>query len=63
MHVLDAVWRFKANNGFNYAADLATFEIERDRMLVQDEAAEYVAVGRDRRWGANRDESDVEWCW
>lgn len=61
LHVLDAVWRFKSANGLKFSDELAIFEIERDRMLVQDASAEYISVGHDRRLGANYWESDVEW--
>ena len=61
LHVLDAVWRFKSANGLKFSDELAIFEVERDRMLVQDASAEYISVGHDRRLGANYWESDVEW--
>lgn len=61
IHILDTVWRFKKGNGLSYSADLAEFEAIRDAMLVQDEASEAISVGYDRRFGANKDESDVEW--
>ncbi len=61
IHVLDAVWRFKSANGLKFSDELAIFEMERDRMLVQDASAEYIAVGHDRRLGANYWESDIEW--
>ncbi len=61
IHILDTVWRFKKSNGLSYTADLAEFEAIRDAMLVQDEASEHISVGYDRRAGANKDESDIEW--
>lgn len=61
LHILDVVWRFKSANGLKFSDELAIFEVERDRMLVQDASAEYIAVGHDRRLGANYWESDVEW--
>jgi len=62
--VLYVLWRFKAANGFDFSSDLALFETKRDRMLVQDRAAEPISVGRSRHGYANRDESDVDWyCW
>ena len=59
--VLYAIWRFKAENGFSFAAALASYETKRDAMLVQDRAAEYITVGYDRRGYVNKDESDLEW--
>lgn len=62
IHVLDAVWRFRKAKSLDYAADLAEFELVRDRALVQDNATESIPVGYSRRAGANKDESDVEWA-
>lgn len=62
IHILDAVWRFKAANAFNFAADIALFEDFRDTAIVQDEAAEPIPIGYGGRVGGNRDESDVGWC-
>ena len=62
LHVLDAVWRFKAANSRNFATDIAKFESRRDRLLVQDEAQMPIPIGYDRRLYANYTESDLEWC-
>ncbi len=61
LHVLDAVWRFKAANGFSYESDLGTFEAYRDKLMMQDENQEFISVGYDRRLYGNYTESDVEW--
>ncbi len=63
LHVLDLVWRFKNANSLEYASELALFEMERDRLLIQDAATEYISAGIDRRAYANKWESDVEWGW
>lgn len=63
LHILDVIWRFKSANGLKFADELAQFEMERDRMLVQDAATEYIPAGIDRRHYANKDDSDIEWGW
>ena len=60
--LLDVIWRFKQQNGLNYAADLAIFEDSRDTAFAQDGAFESIPIGYDRRSTGNKDESDVEWC-
>lgn len=50
LHELDLIWRFKAAKGFDYAADLATFEINRDRELGGDGGAPTLNMSPRRWW-------------
>ncbi len=47
--ILDLEWRFKQSRGLSFAAELAEFEIERDRRLGKDPGPRKVYLGGGRR--------------
>ena len=46
---MDLVWRFKQTRGLAFAAELAEFEIERDRRFAADAGSRDVQIARTRR--------------
>lgn len=43
---MDIVWRFKQSRGLSFAAELAEFEIERDRRFAEDAGVRALVIGR-----------------
>lgn len=46
---MGVIWRFNKARGFSFAADLAEYEIERDREIARDGGAPVLHIGRRRR--------------
>ena len=44
----DLVWRYKQSRGLTFAAELAEFELERDRRIAEDAGARSIRVGGGR---------------